>query len=115
MKFTKTAFGDTLTILAFDHFVAMPLKIDFTEVEEGVVKAGTPISADGKKAKTTSSGEPAVSSSNAVGILLQDVYKDDPNGAVVIHGFIDTTKAKNHSDVTVDEETKAALPMIRFM
>lgn len=115
MKFAKKSFGDTLTILAFDHFVAMPLKIDFTEVEDGIVKAGTPIAADGKAAKTTSSGEPPVSSSNAVGILLEDVYEDDPNGAVVIHGFIDKTKAQTHSGVTVDDATKAALPMIRFM
>lgn len=114
MKFEKKHFGDTVNILANDHYVAMPLKIDTSETD-GIMKAGTPVAANGKKAKTTSSGEPAVQSSDAVGVLLHDVTGDNPNGTVVIHGFIDTAKAQTYSGVTVDAATKAALPMIRFM
>lgn len=114
MKFEKKEFGDTINILANDHYVAMPLKIDTSETD-GVMKAGKPVAADGKKAATTSSGEPAVQSSNAIGVLLHDVEGDNPNGTVVIHGFIETTKAQTHSGVTVDAPTKAVLPMIRFM
>lgn len=111
MKFEKKAFGDVVNILACDHYAAMQSKIDFTDFPDGVAKAGTPIAKDGKKA--TTSGEPA--ESNAIGILLHDVYKDSPNGAVILHGFIQEQKAQIHSGVTVDDATKAALTMINFV
>jgi hypothetical protein len=109
MKFTKTGiYGGTTEILANDHYVAIPKTLDFTGNADGIFKAGTPIGADGKAAVTTSNV------SNAVGILLSDVTTDNPNGTIVIHGFIDTVKAQAHSGVTVDTATKSALPMVLF-
>jgi hypothetical protein len=109
MKFTKTGtYGGTTEILANDHYVAVPKALDFTGNTDGVFKAGTPIGADGKAAVTTSDV------SNAVGILLSDVTADNPNGTIIIHGFIDTAKAQAHSGVTVDAAAKSALPMVLF-
>lgn len=111
MKFTKTGdYGATTEILLNDHYVAIPKVLDFTGDADGVIKAGTPIGSDGKAAVT--SGDPAAS--NAVGVLLHDTYSDNPNGSVIVHGFIDTAKAQAHSGVTVDAATKAALPLILF-
>lgn len=111
MKFTETGtYGDTTEILFNDHYVARRKVLDFTGNADGVIKAGTPIGSDGKAAVT--SGDPAVS--NAIGVLLHDVYADNPNGSVVVHGFIDTAKAQTNSGVTVDDATKAVLPMILF-
>lgn len=115
MKFEKKAFGKVVNILGCDHYVAVQSKIDFTDFPDGIAKAGTPIAKDGKKAKTTQSGEPPVSKSDAVGILLHDVYVDSPNGAVVFHGFIQEQKAQIHSGITIDDATKAALTMISFV
>lgn len=109
MKFTKTGpFGGTKEILYNDHYVGRPITVDLTGVTGGVMKAGTPLAADGGAAVTTESA------SDAVGILLYDVDANNPNGTIVIHGFIDTAKAQAHSGVTVDAATKAALPMILF-
>jgi hypothetical protein len=108
MKFTQANYDGTYNILANDHFVAKPIVVDVSG--GSTVKAGTPLSADGKAAVT--SGTP--SASNAVGVLLYDVPVDDPNGSLLIHGFVDTAKAQTHSSITVDAATKAALPMISF-
>lgn len=109
MKFTKTGtYGGTVNILFNDHYVAKPVALDFTDVPSGVILAGTPIAADGTIAVTENSA------SNAIGILLHDTYVDNPNGTVIVHGFIDTAKAKAHSGVTIDDATKGALPMIAF-
>lgn len=109
MKFTKTGtYGDTVNILFNDHYVAKPVALDFTDVSSGVILAGTPIAADGTIAVTKDSA------SNAIGILLHDTYADNPNGTVIVHGFIDTAKAEAHADVEFDAATKATLPMIAF-
>lgn len=105
MKFTEESVDGTYNILANDHFVARPITVD---TSSGAVKAGTPLATDGKAATTTDN------TSNAVGVLLHDVDSDDPNGALLVHGFIDTAKAQTHSGVTVDAAAKAALPMILF-
>jgi len=105
MKFEKVTVNGTYNILYNDHYVAKPIVVD---VSGGAVKAGTPLAADGTVA-TTADG-----ASNAVGILLHDVTEDNPNGALVIHGFIDTAKAEAHSGVTIDDATKTALTTIKF-
>ena len=105
MKYEKNTVNGTYNILYNDHYVAKPIVVD---VSGGSVLAGTPLAEDGTVATTTDG------TSNAVGILLHDVTEDDPNGALVIHGFIDTSKAQTHSGVTIDDATKAALPMIKF-
>lgn len=102
MKFTETSAAVSITILANDHYAAIPY--DCSELSslasDGVIKAGTVIPANDE---------------TAVGILLSDVLlKANPNGTVVVHGFIDKSKAQAHSGVTVSEDAKKALPMILF-
>lgn len=103
MIFDSTVIAGTVEILASKDFQAIPVKV--AEPDSGtVVKAGTPLDADG--AATT--GE------DAIGILLYDVdTARNPNGAAVVQGIIDATKAQAHSGVTyVAADLAAALPGI---
>lgn len=89
-------------ILARSPFEAIPMTIDFTNVNadaEGYYKvpAGTPIDDAGApmtafKVNTGTEQSPVYKYS--VGILLNDVYKDDPAGAVLKKAYVDCTKAK---------------------
>ncbi len=110
MKFSKSSITQPLEILKNDHYVGVPITLDFTAVSadtngQKVVKAGTPIGASGVSDNTET----------AKGILLYDVYEENPNGTIVIHGFIDTAKAQTHSGVTVDDAVKTALNMVKFL
>ena len=76
MKFTNKAVTQGVEILANDHYVAT--EYDCTALSslatDGVIKAGTVIPANDATAK---------------GVLLYDVtLANNPNGAIVIHGFI---------------------------
>jgi hypothetical protein len=75
MKNKVYATQEQSNILANDHFVAVSYDCsEITPDENGVIKAGTIIPAN---------------DATAVGVLLNDVYPDDdPNGAIVVHGFI---------------------------
>ena len=79
--------------------------ITVTEFANGVCKAGSPIGADGK----------IQNGASAVGILLYDVYKQNPNGSLV-KGFavINTANAEANSGLTIDSAVKTALPMVIF-
>lgn len=104
MKFETTAIGGSVEILASKDFQAIPAKVA-TPVSGTLVKAGTPLTAAG--ASTTGSG--------AVGILLYDVdTAANPNGALVVQGIIDATKAQAHSGVTYVSALYSALPGIVF-
>ena len=106
MKFNTTVIGESVEILASKDFQSIPAKIAAPDGgSTTIVKAGTPIDADG--AATTGSG--------AVGVLLYDVDTDaDPNGALVVAGIIDATKAQAHSGVTYVSALYSALPAITF-
>ena len=106
MKFETTAIGGSVEILASKDFQAIPAKIvSAAGASTTVVKAGTPITAAG--ASTTGSG--------AVGVLLYDVdTAANPNGALMVQGIIDATKAQAHSGVTYVSALYAALPGIVF-
>lgn len=71
-----------------------------------VIKAGTPISADGKVANDET----------AIGILLQDCHAclGTRRGLVVISGRIKQDVAKDHSGVTISDEAKAAMINVTF-
>ncbi len=80
MKFKEKSIPQGENILANDHYVAVPY--DCTELTalatNGVIPAGTIVPANDVTAK---------------GVLLHDVVlAENPNGTMVIHGFI--TKAK---------------------
>lgn len=104
MKFAEYSVDGTVEILASKDFQAIPAYV--ATPEDGiVVKAGTPLDADG--AATTGEG--------AVGILLYDVDTEaNPNGALVVAGIIDATKAQAHSGVTYASALYEALPAVHF-
>jgi len=104
MKFTETSYAGTIEILASNDYQAIPVKVA-TPGSGTVVKAGTPLNADGES--TTGSG--------AIGILLYDVdTAANPNGAAVVQGIIDAAKAQAHSEVTYVSALYSALPGIVF-
>lgn len=104
MIFSTTTLGGDVEILASKEFLAIPIKVA-APLSGTVVKAGTPLTADGES--TTGSG--------AVGILLYDVdTAQNPNGAAVTHGYIDSVKAQSHSGVTYVSALYSALPGIVF-
>ena len=105
MKMKQTTAAGTVEILASKDFQAIPIKVADPSGNPGLVKAGTPLTSAG--ASTTGSG--------AVGILLYDVNTaEDTNGAVVVQGIIDSTKAQAHSGVTYVSALYSALPGIVF-
>lgn len=104
MNVTKIEAAGTIEILASKDFQAIPVKVA-TPGSGTVVKAGTPLNADGES--TTGSG--------AIGILLYDVdTAKNPNAAAVVHGIIDATKAQVHSGVTYVSALYSALPGVIF-
>lgn len=104
MKFAEYSVDGTVEILASKDFQAVPIKVAAPE-SGTVVKAGTPLTAAG--ASTTGA--------NAMGILLYDVDTSaNPNGAAVVAGIIDATKAQTHSGVTYVAALYEALPAVHF-
>lgn len=80
MRFTEKSIPQGKLILANDHYVAIPY--DCSELsalaDGGVIPAGTFIPAN---------------DATAIGVLLSDVVLgENPNGTVVIHGFISKKK-----------------------
>ena len=105
MNFAKTAYAGTIEILASNDFQAIPILVAEPVGGSTVVKAGTPLTEDG--VSTTGSG--------AVGVLLYDVdTAKNPNGAAVVQGIIDATKAQAHSGVSYVSALYSALPGIVF-
>lgn len=104
MDITTVAGG--VEILASKDFQAIPAKVTVaTDAASTVVKAGTPITAQGDS--TTGAG--------AIGVLLYDVDTAvNPNGAAVVQGIIDATKAQAHSGVSYTDALYSALPGIVF-
>ena len=84
MNFASNAIDMTPEILkrklGGEYFVPVTIKAsEFSGVD--VIPAGTPINADGEVAQdTTAQG---VTTSDAVGILLNDVYATNPNGSLI--------------------------------
>ena len=104
MNFAKTTYGGTVEILASKDFNAIPITVA-APGSGTVVKAGTPL---------TEAGE-STTGANAVGVLLYDVEPaKNPNGAAVVQGIIDATKAQSHSGVTYVDALYSALPGIVF-
>lgn len=96
MKFTKTAVTRPVEILHNDHYVGIPYDCSAIQANaDGVIPAGTIIPAN---------------DATAIGVLLGDVVKDEnPNGTIIIHGFLKKSKLPAQPASTVN------LPMIKFM
>ena len=80
MKYTTKSVAQGVNILANDHYVAVPY--DCTALAalatDGVIKEGTIIPANDATAK---------------GVLLNPVVlAENPNGTIVVHGFVDKGK-----------------------
>ena len=109
--------------LAGDHYVNINMKVKKADVSaalvNGVLEAGTLITAGGKKVTTT------VSSTDAYGIVFADVDFNNSYSAdgvadnatevvpVMIHGFVKTSAIKLDSSNGAVEKTK--LNMIAFL
>ena len=79
--------------------------VTITDFTNGVCKAGSPINEDGEVAN----------SEEAVGILLYDVYEENPNGSLIkAFAVINTANAEANADLTIDDAVKTALPMVIF-
>lgn len=95
MKFTSKTVTQPKEILANDHYVAIPYDCSSLEATNGVVKAGTIVPAN---------------DATAIGVLLYDVYPaENPNGAIVVHGFIDKAK------LPVAPAETVAIPQVSFI
>lgn len=96
MKFTTNAVTRTAEILYNDHYVAIPYDCSAVAANaEGIIPAGTLIPANDATAK---------------GVLLHDVKKaENPNGTIVIHGFIKKANLPASPAESVD------LPNVLFM
>lgn len=96
MKYTTTKVNGGKEILANDHYVAIPYDCTALAANaEGIVPAGTIVPAN---------------DASAIGVLLYDVkLSDNPNGAVVVHGFIKKGK------LPAAPANADAMPQIKFM
>lgn len=99
MKFTERQFISGKLVLANDHYVA--IEYDCSELADlavdGVIPAGTILPAN---------------DATAQGVLLTDVFLDEnPNGTMVIHGFIEREKLPAEAT----EEAEAAMKGIMFL
>lgn len=107
MKFEKT--DVTMQPEILKRKLGGELLVPVTVVAETVVKAGTPITADGTVVEVGSE-------SDAVGILLNDVNPtENPNGSLIkAFACVNATVGQAHSGVTYSSALKAALPLIVF-
>lgn len=115
MNFTTTSVGSSVEILKrkLGAELIVPFELDDDAFTNGLCKAGTPINADGEKATTTTSE--GTSTNDAIGILLNDVYSSNPNGALIkAFACVNATVGASHSGVTYDNALKSALPLIVF-
>lgn len=104
MSFVRNTAIAVPEILYNAEYVGDAVTLDTTAFADGLCKAGTPISADGKVANTA----------EAYGILLYDVPVARPQATVVIGGFIHTARAQTHSGVTVADAAKDAMKNVVF-
>lgn len=78
---------------------------DATLASAGVVKAGTPIDATGAIAN----------GAGCVGILLNDVYAENPNGSLIkAFATINKAVAEQNAGITYDSAVLTALPNVIF-
>lgn len=82
-----------------------PVTLDSSAFTDGVCKAGNPIAKDGKKDNATA----------PIGILLSDVYENNPNGTLIVaYATVNEANANKNAGITISDETKQALSNIVF-
>ena len=79
--------------------------VTITEFSNGVCKAGSPIGSDG----TIQNG------ASVAGILLYDVYEENPNGSLIKgEAVINLANAEANSGLTIESAVKTALATVHF-
>lgn len=114
-KYIYREYGTEKEILKINDFKGLPLTVQsegITADEYGhkIVKAGTPLSIDGKRA-VTSDGK-----SNVVGLLLKAVdlqYGNTP-GTYIFEGTVNN-KVLKENGIEITAEERLALPRITFV
>lgn len=97
MRFTEKSLTNTKEILWNDHYVAETYDCSALTAlaTDNIIPAGTIIPAN---------------DASAIGVLLWDVeLNKNPNGTIVVHGFINKSKLPAEPAETVN------LPMIKFV
>ena len=106
MKFVSENMTSEINILKRRECEAIPITVAdaaFT-ADDTVIKAGTPLDSAGAVANTA----------DCVGLLLHDVTKDNPNGALLKKAYVDKVKIAESFGAEIADEAIAALPMIVF-
>lgn len=117
-----------LRLLSDQHFISIPMKVKKADVSSvlvnGILEAGTLIAKDAKAVTTTAASEGNAASTNAAGIVYQDIdFKNlvRVTGSegdecaivpVLVHGTVYESEVK--LDKTNGAVEKAAMPMIYF-
>lgn len=107
MKFVNTSVNSQPEILKVHTGgeYTRPITLKQSAFTNGICKAGNPIAADGTK----------VNGATAVGILLNDVTADNPNGTILCaYGVVNTANANANASIVIGEEVKTALPLLVF-
>lgn len=109
MKYENKPVSMTPEILKRKLGGELLVPITITGFTNGVCKAGSPISAAGKVVNGAS-GDAA-----AVGILLNDVYEENPNGSLVqAFATVNLANAEANAGITIAAAVKTALSKIVF-
>ena len=102
MKFTETSVSTQKEILKrkLGGELFEGITLDASAFTNGVCKAGNPIDANGKAVN---------------GILLSDVYEDNPNGTIVkAFACVNEANANANANITIADSVKTALKLIVF-
>lgn len=88
-----------------------PITLDSSAFTNGVCKAGQPIDKDGKAVN----GKTDPADGDAVGILLTDVYAENPNGTIVkAFACVNEANANANAGITIAAAVKTKLSLIVF-
>lgn len=107
MKFTESSVTTEKEILKRKLGGELFEEITLSEsaFTDGVCKAGNPIDASGNVDNATA----------PVGILLTDVYEENPNGTIVkAFAAVNEANANANAGITIASAVKTALPLIVF-
>lgn len=107
MKFKETGVTTQLEILKrkLGGELFGEITLDSSAFTDGVCKAGNPIASDGKVDNATA----------PIGILLTDVYEENPNGTIVkAFACVNEKNANANANITLASAAKTALPLIVF-
>lgn len=118
MKFTETSVSTQKEILKrkLGGELFEGITLDASAFTNGVCKAGNPIDANGKAVNGRTTGDSGETTDAApIGILLSDVYEDNPNGTIVkAFACVNEANANANANITIADSVKTALKLIVF-